>query len=254
MLGPRILSTLVLVVTLLVGVAVADDFRIETKVFSGKEKEPVSQNITLFHAGFVYDYLSGPERVAVFDRARGRFILLDPARKVKVELKTDDVLVFSEKAHAWAAKSSNPFLKFAAEPNFEVALGKEGELTLNSPHMTYRLETLPAESPGVCEQYREFSDWYARFNSMLHVGATPPFPRLAVNKELAARNLVPTEVALTIPAQNSLSKPVALRSVHHVSWRLLQRDLSRISETANQLATFKIVSLAEFEPDAISKK
>ena len=162
--------------------------------------------------------------------------------------------MFSEKAHAWAEKNSSPFLKFAAEPNFEVAEGKEGELTFSSPQMTYRLETLPAESPQVSEQYREFSDWYARFNSMLHVGATPPFPRLAVNKELATRGLVPTEVTLTIPAQNSLGKPVLLRSVHQVHWRLLQKDLTRISETANQLAVFKTVGLAEFEPDAISKR
>ena len=57
----------------------AEDFRIETKVYSGRDKSPVSQNVTLFQAGYVYDYMADPERVAVFDRAHGRFILLDPA-------------------------------------------------------------------------------------------------------------------------------------------------------------------------------
>jgi hypothetical protein len=70
-------------------------------------------------------------------------------------------------------------------------------LTLTSPHITYRLETVPARTAETVQQYREFSDWYARFNAMFNLGSTPPFPRLAVNKELARRGLVPTEVTLT---------------------------------------------------------
>ena len=231
----------------------ADDFRIETKVYNGKEKAAVSQNVTLFQAGYVYDYLSDPERIAVFDRAHGRFIVLDPSRKMKVELKTDDVLVFSEKFHAWAAKSSNAFMKFAADPQFDVSLSEEGELTLASPHVTYKLETVTTPSSETAQQYREFSDWYARFNAMFNLGSTPPFPRLAVNKELATRGLVPTKVTLTIPAQaTSGVRAVSMRTEHHVSWRLLQRDSERIAETANQLATFKTVDLAEFEPAAVT--
>jgi hypothetical protein len=235
--------------------AQADDFRIETKVFRGSDSSPVSQNLTLFQAGYVYDYLSDPERIAVFDRAHGRFILLDPARQVKVELKTDDVLVFSEKFHAWAAKSSNGFMKFAADPDFEVTFAENGQLTLASPHITYRLETVPAKTPETAQQYREFSDWYARFNAMVHLGSTPPFPRLQVNEQLAKRGLVPTEVNLTIPKQATLGVPgVSMRSEHHVSWRLLQRDTARIGETANQLAAFRTVDLAEFEPKSVTKK
>ncbi len=179
----------------------AADFRIETKVYLGKDQNPVSHNETLFQAGCVYDYLSEPRRTTVFDRARGRFIVLDPARKMKVEIKTDEVLVFSERFHAWAAKSSNGFMKFAADPEFEVKLSPDGTLTLANEHLTYELETVPAESDQTALQYREFSDWYARFNAMIHLGATPPFPRLEVNKELAKNSLIPTEVTLTIPAQ-----------------------------------------------------
>jgi hypothetical protein len=236
-------------------IASAADFRIETKVFVGKEAEPVSQNETLFQAGCVYDYLSDPQRVTVFDQARGRFIVLDPARKLKVEIKTDEVLIFSERFHTWAAKSSNGFMKFAADPEFDVKLSSGGKLTMVSPHMTYELETVPVESEKAAQQYREFSDWYARFNAMIHLGSTPPFPRLTVNKELAKNSLIPTEVTLTIPAQRTLGVPaVTMRTEHHVSWRLLQRDTEKINETANQLATFKTVDLAEFEPDAVSKR
>src|SRR6476659_8660970 len=81
--------------------ALADDFRIQTDVYAGDSKIPVSQNTTLFRAGYVYDYLTHPQRdntvvrVAVFDQQHGRFIVLDPARKVKAEVKTDDVLLFA---------------------------------------------------------------------------------------------------------------------------------------------------------------
>ena len=234
----------------------ADDFRIETKVFSGKNKTPVSENRTLFHAGYVYDYLlSGPERIAVFDKPHGRFILLDPARKIKAEVKIDDVTAFTDKFHDWAAKNRNAFLKFAADPTFETNLSEKGELTLTSSHISYRLETTPAHSPEAAQQYREFSDWYARFNAMSHPGSTPPFARLVVNEELAERELIPTEVQLTIPAQTTLGvRAVSMHSEHHVSWRLLQRDTEKIAETANQLAAFKLVEFDEFDPAAVIKR
>jgi hypothetical protein len=226
--------------------ATADDFRIETKVYYGREREPVSRNTTLFRAGTVYDYLSGPEKVAVFDRARGRFIMLDPARKLKVEIKTDEVRQLVDSLHDLAAKSSNSATRFAADPNFEVQVS-EGELTLSSPHMTYKLKTELAPTPQAAEQYHEFSDWYTRFNTRVHPSSGPPFPRLAVNAELAKRGLVPTEVHLN-------TRSVAMRTEHYIVWRLLDSDHRRIAETANQLAAFKEVDFEDLQSPAVSKR
>ena len=248
-------STL-LALLLLGGAVLGDDFRIETKVYAGKAKKAVSQNTTLFRAGYVYDYLSNSdrlERVAVFDQPHGRFILLDPERKLKAEVATDDVLLFATKLHAVATKSSNAFTKFAADPDFAVTFSEEGELTLASPQITYRLQTVPAGSPEAAQQYREFCDGYARFNTMANPGSPSPFARLAVNEQLAQRGLVPGEVQLTIPAQSG-AKAVSLRSEHIVSWRILPRDDAKIAETAKQLVTFKKVDFDEFAPIAITKR
>ncbi len=238
----------------------ADDFRIQTDVYSGKSKLPVSQNTTLFRAGYVYDYLTNPQRatavdrVAVFDQSHGRFLLLEPARKLKAEVKTDDVLLFASKLQAAvSSRSSNAFTKFAVDPDFEIDFSQDGDLTLSSPHMTYRLKTIPAATPEAAAQYREFSDWYGRFNTMSHPGSTPPFARMAVNAELEKRGLVPSEVQLTIPAQSG-AKAASLRSEHHVSWRLLPRDVEKIEETAVQLTTFKLVDFDEFERTSLTKK
>jgi hypothetical protein len=235
--------------------ALADDFRIETKVFSGRGKTPVSQNVTLFCAGLVYDFLSQPDRVAVFDKARGRFILLDPERKVKAEVTTDEVMTFTEKAQSMASRSSQAFLKFAADPDFDVKFSESGELDLSSEYLTYRLQTVPAASPEAVRQYREFSDWYARLNAMSNPGSTPAAARLSVNEELADRGLLPSEVHLTIPARPPITpRAVSMRTEHHVSWRLLQRDHDRISETANQLTAFKKIDLDEYLSLTVAKR
>jgi hypothetical protein len=95
-----------------------------------------------------------------------------------------------------------------------------------------------ARSTAAAEQYREFSDWYARFNTMANPGSMPQFPRLTVNAELAKRGLVPTDVQLN-------ARAYLARSEHYVTWRLLEGDHKRIAETANQLATFEEVEFKE---------
>ena len=228
----------------------AEDFRIETKVFVGKNKL-ISQNTTLFRAGYVYDYLnSGSTRVAVFDQRGGRFVVLDPTRKIKAEVKTEAIRKLMADLHDVAAKSSNPSMKFAADPSFDVEFSDDGELTMASDHMTYKLKTMAAPSTAAAEQYREFSDWYARFNTMANPGSTPQFPRLTVNAELAKRGVVPTDVQLSTRAYSAHSE-------HYVTWRLLDIDHKRIAETANQLATFEDVKFEELlaaPADSLSRR
>jgi hypothetical protein len=227
--------------------AAADDFRIETKVYTGKSKQPASRNTTLFRAGFVYDYLSDDGQVVVFDPARGRFIVLDPVRKLKAEVKTERVRKLVDSLHDLAARSGSAAVRFAADPQFEVDFSADGDLALTSTHVKYRLKTVPAATPEAAAQYREFSDWYARFNTLANPGSAPPFPRLAVNAELAERGLVPTEVQFS-------TRSVALRTEHYVSWRLLDADHRRIAETANQLATFEEVDFGDLKAPAVTKR
>lgn len=217
----------------------AEDFRIETKVYVGNSKTPLSENITLFRAGYVYDYLtSGSPRVAVLDQRGGRFIILDSARKIKAEIKLEDIRTQMEERRKQAKRSLNPALKFAGDPDFETKFTEAGELILESQHMTYSVRTMAAPSAGAAQQYREFSDWYARFNTIANPGSLPQFPRLVVNAELASRSVVPTEVILNTRTDSA-------HSDHNVSWRLLEIDQQRIAQTAAQLASFKEVTFDE---------
>lgn len=225
-----------------------EDFRIETKVFRADEKAPLSQTVTLFRAGVMYDYLADPPRVAVFDKPHGRFVLLDVVHKQKTEIKTDQVTTFCDELRNLAVSGPNSYLKFMGNPQFEPVLDdRSGELTMSSEFVTYKVQTTPAKSAELAHQVREFSDWYMRLNTMTQRGARPPFARLAVNEELDQRGLVATQVHMTLMEQGRATKqPIFMRSEHAVAWRLLPRDLDRISETGNQLANFRLVTYSEF--------
>src|SRR5262245_62467253 len=81
----------ILILSLMLGTpaTAAEGFRIETKVFAGKEKAPVSETTTLFRNGVVYDFLKKPQQTAVFRKpgngAPGRFILISDSHSIRTE-------------------------------------------------------------------------------------------------------------------------------------------------------------------------
>src|SRR5262245_51704172 len=109
--------------------AMGEGFRIETKVFVGDEKLPASATTTLFLNGVVYDFLTDPEQIAVFRKPGGgkpgRFILLDPEHRTRTELSTDQLAGAMNKLKTWAAKQKDPFLQFAANPQFEESFDRD---------------------------------------------------------------------------------------------------------------------------------
>ena len=111
---------------LLSAIAWGDEFRIESRVFAGKEPKPVSENTTLFHVGIVYDFI--PDKsIAIFDKPRGRFILLDRGRKVKAEVTVKQLQAFCDRLHEVAAADNNPFVRFVADPHFDAKTGDRAE-------------------------------------------------------------------------------------------------------------------------------
>lgn len=225
----------------------AEDFRIDTRIFINDEKEPYSENTTLFHAGVVYDILAKPAEITIFDPARGQFTRLDPDGKSKVELAVSDVATFVEKLRGEAADHENPLLKFLGEPRFQERWSPQGsELTMASPLVTYRLRTVPCRSEKVCRQYAEFSNAYAQLNTVTNAASLPPFARMAVNTALQRRSVLPAEVTLTLVTQAKPEKKMNYRSQHEVRWRLSDADLKRINEIADLSAQFQPVQPAAF--------
>ncbi|MEX2309935.1 MAG: hypothetical protein WD738_20350 [Pirellulales bacterium] len=227
-------------------IAVAEGFRIETRIFIGDEEQPASETTTLFLEGAVYDFLAQPPQIAVFRKAGGgkpgRFILLDAERRIRTELSTDQLAGAMEKLRAWAERQRDPFLKFAANPEFEESFAAEsGKLVLASHLENYTVATAPAEHPQAVPEYREFLDWYTRLNTLLSAGP-PPEPRLRLNEALARHKAIPLKVELTRAGEKE-----PLRAEHHFTWRLSQDDMKRIDEVRASLASYRVVSNEEFQ-------
>jgi hypothetical protein len=222
----------------------AEGFRIETKIFIGEEDdeaEPISENTTLFSQGIVYDFLKSPSQTAVFRKPvadkPGRFILLSDKEKVQTEISTEKLTRAMAKVRDWAGQHKDPFLKFAANPDFKESFEPDsGKLILASHLETYTVATSPAEHPEAVNEYREFLDWYAQLNTLLS-GGPPPEPRLRLNQALARHEAVPLKVELTRSGEKE-----PLRAEHDFTWRISQQDTKRIEDVRAALASYRSLS------------
>jgi hypothetical protein len=228
------------------GGLLAENFRIETNVFMGDNEKPISETTTLFHDGVVYDFIKQPKQTAVFDKPKGknagRFILLSDEHRIRTEIPTDRVKGVVEDVRTWASQQKDPFLKFAANPNFEESFEpSSGQLVLASHWESYTVETTPAKHPKAAAEYRVFLDWYAQLNTLLSGGA-PPQPRLELNESLSRHKAIPTVVELTRKGDKE-----PLRAEHEFTWLLSKDDLERIDDVRAALASYQQVDNSEYK-------
>jgi hypothetical protein len=229
--------------------ALAEEFRVENKIYVGAEKEPRTESTTIFHEGLVYDYLQRPAEVTVFDKGRRRFVLLDPNRRVKTEISADEISALTKNLHDWAASQSDPYLQFLANPKLDEAFDEAtGELRFTSPWLTYRVVMSDPQSETVVRQYREFSDWYTLLNTRINPGSRLPFARLIVNEALEKHSQLPKEVHLTMRAKRGLPfQKITVRSEHHFVRTLVQSDRDRIKQSDEFMGMFRPVDLQEYQ-------
>jgi hypothetical protein len=221
---------------------------VENKVFSGDEEEPKIRSTTIFDDGIVYDFLEDPAEVTVFDKARGRFVLLDLGRRIRTELTTERLADFTGQLRRWSQDQSDAFLKFLGAPRLEEQFdGASGQLSLRSPWVTYELTTAEAD-PTILRDYREFADWSCQLNTLLTPRSRPPFARLAVNEALQRHGRFASEVRLTLrPKQGAFAKRVKARSEHLLVRHLVESDRRRVAEVDRFMATFTAVRFTEYQ-------
>lgn len=227
----------------------AEEFRVENKVFVDDEKQPRIESTTIFFGNVVYDYLAKPAEVTIFDKAHKRFVLLDVTRRAKTEISTEAVEELTARLKRWAASQSDPFLRFLADPQFDIHYDESaGELVCSSTWMTYRVATVDAPDEQLCRQYTEFSDWSCQLNTMLNPGSRPPQARMLLNAALEARQRFPREVSLSLrPKEGLWPKRFLLRSEHQLIRQLVQSDRDRIAQTDQFMAIFTPVTFGEYQ-------
>ena len=240
----------------------ADDFRIETRVYVADEQEPLSQNLTLFRGGVVYDFPSGAASpadadITVFDPPRRTIRLLDTTRRIRTELRREHISEYIQRQRDIAREqTSNEMLRFLADPQFQESYDEASQtLDLTSSWLSYRLTMLPAKNETVAAQYHEFADWYARLNPLLHAEAGPPFARLYVNRALLKHQALPADVTLLGPKKSAPlggeQHEFRLHSEHQVEWRLYAADEERIEQVRQHLVQFEQVPFEQFVRPAV---
>lgn len=225
----------------------AADFRIETRVYTPGEEEPVSESVTLFSGGAAYDFRDADDRVTVFRSGAankpGRFVLLDTDREVRTDIGADRVAIATTKLRRWAAVQKDPFLRFSGDPTFEENFdGDTGELRMTNTLLSYRLVTMQVASRSAMKELRAFLDAYAQLHTLLE-GGLPPAPRMLINEALANHDVVPLEVELY---RGPIEGVPDLRAEHLVTWILSRQDRQRVEQANRQLTEFTAVENAEF--------
>lgn len=231
----------------------AQDFRVDTEVFVGEEKEPRAETLTIFFAGRVYDFLlGGSGEITIFEPARGQFTLLDPRRKLRCTIASQELLDYVLELDKAAIAQKDPLFAAAADPQFEVQEEVIGEsqaartrVTLTSKTITYTATGKPPAEAATAQAFKEFADWYARLNA-IRGGNLPPGARLALNRELASRNMLPEEIVRVTIQPGLRDRKLEVRSRHLFNWSLSGADKKHIEQAGDNLANFEAVSFAEF--------
>lgn len=233
-------------------------FRVESEVFANNAEEPIARSLTLFRDGIAWDFLepaaskgSGEAacEIVLHDPARERVVLVDPARNLKTHIDSIRLERLSVSLASWARKSDDRLVRWAGGPDFgEGMTESDDRIELVGPRVRYAIEFATPPTAEAAGLYRRFADTAILLKALVRPGGLPPFPRLAINRRVAAAGGIPTEVSLEIDSRVALvtGRADSLRCVHKFHPRLLAGDLSRIEEAESRVAVATQVELAEF--------
>ena len=246
--------------------------RVETDVFADRDDVPIAHSLTLFSSQVAWDFLdttpaekktSDSEsehskafngEIVLHDPTRERVLLIDPLRQVKTSIDSIQLERLRVSLSKWARTSDDKLLCWAGGPHFENGIQESLDaIELVGPRVQYRIETTDAPSQEIAGQYRQFADTAILLRALLHPGGIPPFPRMALNKQLASEAKLPTSVTLEIDSRGSLVPSGIssmmqrhLCSVHRIHPALRADDLQRIADAEACMAIAEEVSLAEY--------
>lgn len=237
------------------------EMRVENEIFADRGAAPVAKSLTLFRDGLAWDFLEGdtaddPVEIVLHDPARERVVVIDPRRNIKTQVETLRLERLSVSLATWARRSDDRLIRWAGGPDFDEGRTlHDRTLELAGPRARYEIIFHEAPSPDAAATYHRFADTALLLKSLLHPGGIPPFPRLSINKHVAAADGIPASVTLEIDSRAAMigGRPQVLRSVHKLHPRLLAADLDRLEDAEARVALAEPVDLAAFvEPTTAS--
>ena len=237
--------------TLLAPALVAQEFRIETEVYSNGASQPISENLTLFADNLIYDFMLPtdgtrfPEEIVIYQSREKKFVLLDTSRQIRTEIIEGELLKIL--AALQSSRVVDESSEFLFHPAFRETYDESsGWLELRSDQLTYRTRGKLPDNDNLLHTYYEFIDQFARLNAT-DPRRMPPFARLKLNSALKKYGFIPNEVEVTlVPSIDPPAEPIRVRTTHNVIWNLSARDRERIESAKRYWIDFQSVPLAEF--------
>lgn len=226
------------------------EFRIESQVYSADSKLPVSQNITLFSEGLVYDFqLSNdakpiPLEIVIFDTRKRTIILLDTQRKTRLELPDLQLLKIVESVRRETAQDNRS--SFLVEDSFEEDVDwSTNWVTLTSPQIEYRFRGSQPKDVSIIPQYNDFLD---NFTMLIASDPTkiPPFARIKLNQSIKRLGWIPIEVQISVKENSLFREAFTAKSKHVVINHLSNEDRKRIKKAKQDWMQFETVDLAKY--------
>ena len=228
------------------------ELRVETEIFSSSNDTPVAHSLTLFRNGITWDFLdtgmgSNQEEIIVHDPNRERLVVLDTGLKIKTELNTIRLQRLDISLSAWAQKSSDPLMKWAGQHDYSDML-EVGEacIKLDGPRVHYDVTFTKNNNPKAVAIYRQFADTAILLKALMRPGGLPPFPRLAINRQIEKVCGIPSEVKLSISPKVPLVPGIQMRSTHKTHPQLIEGDISRIETASAQMSVAELIELDDF--------
>ncbi len=172
--------------------AAAAAFRVDTDIYlKVNNTKPDKQTLTLFKEGVYYDFPMDDDKqpITMTDPTRGRIVVLSPSRQIKTQLKTADLLSHLEalKKDVGTNKELAGMLSASQKVSFDQ---NTNVLIVGDESLAYEATLQTARDASIAQQYADFADWYARINALLPPNF-PPFVRLELNRQVAARGALP---------------------------------------------------------------
>jgi len=231
-------------------VAVGQEFRIESSVYSDSSTLPVSQNVTLFSKGLIYDFQLSDDaqptalEIAIYDTRKHEMILLDPARKMRFELPDLRLMKIVEAVRRDTIQDNRS--SFLVNDNFTEDIDLSTNwVTLTSPQIEYRYHGSQPKDVSVIPIYLQFLDRFTQLNAS-DPTKLPPFARMKLNQSIQGLGWIPSEVRISVKQNGLFREPFSAKSKHVVIHTLSDQDHERIAKAKSFWMQFESVDLEEY--------
>ena len=238
------------------------DLHIETFIYGARDKV-VSENLTLFTRGRVYDFRRDPSshevlEIAVYDPQRQQFDLFDVVGRRRMTVREQEILdmlallVSNPDVTKRDPMLFDPREMEAMEEDYDPATGWI-TLTSRNGRLTYRAHGSAPRNPDALGPYVSFVDWYSRLNGT-NPHRMPPFARLQLNKRLLRYGILPDEIELDYSPPGLLGNDVAVKSKHFVTWGLNPSDQALIEDLTKWVELPRVEMAQYYSPAGAERR